>query len=119
MPVAGYWNTSDPLYDLGFALPDGTNVQAALATYLAVPFGLAFDAFENTTTDRNGVEALRHLANVLRPLVERAIVQSAHQLAVLIPARDSGAEAVADLLTNVLLFLGLLAMRELVAPLGN
>lgn len=118
MPVAGYWNTSDPLYDLGFPPPDGTEVQAALATFLAVPFGLAFDAFENTTTDRNSVEALRNLADVLRPLVERAIVQSARQLAVLIPPRDSGAEAVADSLTNVLLFLGLLAMREFSRQFG-
>lgn len=118
LPVADYWNTDDHLYDLPFAPPDGTDIQAALSTYLAVPFGLAFHAFETATGDRQSAQVLRDLGNILRPLVERAIAQAARRLAALVPERESGAEAVADAVANVLCFLGLVAMREFSRQFG-
>jgi hypothetical protein len=118
MPVSDYWNTDDALYDLSFAPPEGTSIQPALSTFLAVPFGVAFNAFEHTTLDRHSAAALADLKEVLGPLVERAVAQAARQFATLVPERQSGAEAVAEVLTNILFFLGLAAMREFSRQFG-
>jgi tetratricopeptide (TPR) repeat protein len=118
MPVSDYWNADDPLYDLPFAPPGSSNTAAALSTFLAIPFGVAFNGFETLTTDRQSTAALVRLKETLGPLVETAFARAARQFACAVPGRQHGADAVAETVTNMLLFLGLAAMREFSRQFG-
>ena len=110
-PASDYWQQEDPLYDLPFPPPVSDQIQAALTTYLSVPFGIGFHTLAETES-RESKKALKELFDVTRPRVEQALVEAARYLAGFIPAKSEGAKATSGRLTEVLLFLGLISLRE-------
>jgi hypothetical protein len=76
-----------------------------------VPFGLAVEQLEKSR-DRESKEGLIGLFDNLREGIERAVSESARTLASLVPPRESGAESIAGKLTDLMLFLGLISLRE-------
>ncbi len=110
-PVSDYWNPDDPLYGLPFLPPESRECQTALTTFLCVPFGLAVEQLEKSR-DRESKEGLIGLFDNLREGIERAVSESARTLASLVPPRESGAESIAGKLTDLMLFLGLISLRE-------
>jgi hypothetical protein len=111
-PVSDYWTRDDPLYDLPFAPPVSDHIKGALTTFLAIPFGLGLKHLEKTSSPRESTESLRSFFEVLRSGLEHALSEAARKLASLIPTRELGAEAVADKVTEIIMFLGLIALRE-------
>lgn len=111
-PVSDYWKREDPLYDLPFAPPVSDHIEGALTTFLAIPFGLGLKHVEKASVARESKENLRGFFEVLRPRIEHAVIEAARELASLVPPRDQGAEAVADRVTEIIMFLGLIALRE-------
>jgi len=111
-PVSDYWKREDPLYDLPFAPPVSDHIMGALTTFLAIPFGLGLKHLEKAPVPRESKESLMSFFDVLRPRIEYALIEAARELASLIPSRDLGAEAVADKVTEIIMFLGLIALRE-------
>lgn len=113
LPVSRYWKQADPLYDLPFPPPDSSNAMDALFTSLSVAFGLGFKSLEDVSPNkRKATPALQLFFDNLRQLIERSLVESAQEFAPLIPSSDQGNEAVADKVSNVIMFLGLIALRE-------
>jgi tetratricopeptide (TPR) repeat protein len=114
--IASYWDADDPLYDLPFRPPPADAVQEALAVYLAVPFGLGVASLERIQQDRDQPNVLVAHANELRPFVTQALVQAARRFPM--PPADSGASALAEAVTDVLLFVYLIALREFARQRG-
>ena len=118
-PVSVYWNPEDPLYDLPFSPPQSDSIVAALTTYLSVPFGLGVRALDlEEAASRDGKTCLRKFFESLRPKIEHALIEGARELAGLIPSREEGSRALANKLTEVIVFLGLVALREFGAQRG-
>ncbi len=111
-PVSDYWNPEDPLYDLPFTSPLSDHIEGALMAFLAIPFGLGVKIFEEASVAREGKETLMSLFEALRPRIEHALIEAARELASLIPPRDQGAEAFVKKVTEITMFLGLIALRE-------
>ena len=110
-PVSDYWNPDDPLYDLPFPPPRAGNIEAALTTYLAIPFGLGMKVLEELS-DRSSKNNIKQFFELLQPYVERAVVESAREFSSLIPSSKEEPEDLASKLTNVIMFVGLVALRE-------
>lgn len=110
-PVSDYWNPNDPLYDLPFTPLRSGEIEAALSTYLAIPFGMATKALEDSS-DRNNKNTIDEFFELLRSYVELAVADSARELADLVESSKENPEALASELTNVIMFLGLVALRE-------
>lgn len=112
-PVSRYWEQADPLYDLPFPPPDSSSAVDALFTSLSVAFGLGFKSLEDVSPNkREATPTLKLFFDNLRQLIERSLVESAREFAPLIPSSDQGNKAVADKVSNVIMFLGLIALRE-------
>ncbi|MGH8058948.1 MAG: hypothetical protein ACREOH_17210, partial [Candidatus Entotheonellia bacterium] len=111
-PVSDYWKREDPLYDLPFAPPVSDHIKGALTTFLAIPFGLGLEQLEKASVARESKETLWSFFEVLRSRIEHALIEAARELASLIPPRNQGAEAVANRVTEIIMFLGLIALRE-------
>ena len=111
-PVSDYWNCEDPLYDLPFAPLSSDELQTALVGYLAIPFGLGIEAYDKAALERESGGHLTQLFECIRPGIEQALTESARHLGRLIPPRSVGHKAVAEKLTEVIMFLGLVALRE-------
>ncbi len=111
-PVADYWNPADPLYDLPFVLPMVENGEAAFLTFFAIPFGLGVRYFETTSGDLADRDVVIAFFDVLRCEVERAAIDGAGELSSLVPSREEGAEAVAKVMTDIIMFVGLVGLRE-------
>jgi hypothetical protein len=110
-PASDYWNPDDPLYDLPFAPPESLETQAALTTFLSVPFGLAVERLAKSS-DRDSKRLLIAFFDTLRTGIELAICESARTLASLVPPSESGADKIAATVTDLMLFLGLASLRE-------
>jgi tetratricopeptide (TPR) repeat protein len=111
-PIADYWNSGDPLYGLPFAPPVSGHIEGALTTSLSVPFGLGVKYLNENPVAREGKETLIGFFETLRPRIERALIEAAREFARLIPPREQGPEAVANKVTEIIMFLGLVALRE-------
>jgi len=118
MPLSNYWNRADSLYDLPFEPPEADKLEPVLSAFLAVPFGMAFDAFERSVGSGDSAAALGHLKGVLGPLVERAFVNAARYLATDAPDQEHDVDVFADKITKMIMFLGLAAMREFSRQFG-
>lgn len=110
-PVADYWNQEDPLYDLPFPPPVTALIRNALTTYLSIPFGLGVHLFAEAE-NRENREVLKELFELVRPRIEHALVEAARYLTDFITSKSEGTKAVADRLAEVILFLGLVSLRE-------
>ena len=110
-PVSDYWNPDDPLYDLPSAPRESPATQAALTTFLCVPFGLAIEELEKSRS-REEKGALTAFFEALREGIELAVIESARALASLVPPPESGSESIATKVTDLILFLGLISLRE-------
>jgi tetratricopeptide (TPR) repeat protein len=110
-PISDYWNSNDPLYDLPFAPPIPCLSQEALTTFLAVPFGLGLHHFEEHR-ERNSKKDVTLLFDTLREGIEDAVSEAGRTFAVLVPPIDHGSDAIAAKLTDLIMFLGLLSLRE-------
>jgi tetratricopeptide (TPR) repeat protein len=110
-PVSVYWNPDDPLYDLPFAPPESPETQVALTTFLSVPFGLAVQQLEESP-HRETKSALIAFFDTLREGIALALSESARTLASLIPPPESGGENIARKVADLMLFLGLISLRE-------
>jgi hypothetical protein len=117
-PVSDYWIRTDPLYDLPFDPPVSGNIQGALLTFLAIPFGLGLKSLKDIPPTRADKVVLTGFFDTLRPLVEHAITEAARELATLVPPKERGAEATADKVTEIIMFLGLVALREFAKQRG-
>ena len=110
-PVSDYWNPNDPLYDLPFAPPVPCLSQEALTTFLAVPFGLGLYQLEEDRK-RDSKKSLTLLFDTLRKGIEDAVSEAGRTLAGLVPSKDCGSEATAAKLADLMIFLGLISLRE-------
>jgi hypothetical protein len=110
-PVSDYWNPDDPLYDLPFAPPESVATRAALTTFLCVPFGLAVGQLEKSPS-REAKGALTAFFDTLREGIEIAVSNSARSLTSLLPPEERGVESIASKVTDLMLFLGLISLRE-------
>lgn len=110
-PVSDYWNQEDPLYDLPFPPPMTDQIKTALTTYLSIPFGLGFHLLAEAE-NRENREVLREFFETVRPRIEHALVESARYLTDFITSKSNSTKAVSDSLTEVILFLGLVSLRE-------
>jgi hypothetical protein len=111
-PISGYWKPEDPLYDLPFDPPASDQIKGALTTFLAIPFGQGLKHLERSSAPRESKKVLIGFFQVLRPHIERALIESAGELRPLIPSRNKGAEAISKKVTEIVTFLGLIALRE-------
>ncbi|MFO7675020.1 MAG: tetratricopeptide repeat protein [bacterium] len=111
-PVSDYWMRTDPLYDLPFAPPVTDDIQGALTAFLAVPFGLGLKYFDGSATPGASRETVVSFFDFLRPHVEQAVTEAARELSELIPRKEQCVNAFAGKLTDIILFLGLAALRE-------
>jgi tetratricopeptide (TPR) repeat protein len=116
--VTDYWQCDDPLYDLSDAPPITDLIQGALTAFLSIPFGLGFKYLEDASPTRENEETLRNFFDVTRPLVEHAITEAARELSSLIPPLEAGHQEVADKITKIIMFLGLVALREFPRQIG-
>lgn len=110
--VSDYWQRDDPLYDLPFAPPVSDALPGALTTFLTIPFGLGWKHLAHTSGARASQETLLSFCEVIRPRIEHALIEAAPTLVSLLPPSALGAEAVAHKMTEILRFLGLIALRE-------
>ena len=110
-PISDYWNPADPLYDLPFPPPESPETQAALTTFLSVPFGLSVQELEDSGK-RETKSSVVAFFNVLRQGIEFAIAEAARTLAVLVPPSERGVEEIAATVSDLMLFLGLIGLRE-------
>lgn len=106
-----YWNPDDPLYDLPFAPPESPETQVALTTFLSLPFGLAVQQLEESPS-RESKSALIAVFDTLRQGIALVLNESARTLAPLIPPQESGRKAIAAKVADLVLFLGLISLRE-------
>jgi hypothetical protein len=111
-PVSGYWVEDDPLYDLDFVAPKAGQIQEALTLFALVPFGLAFAALDASRDEADAVQRLRSVFDPLRVHLTQAISRSAHELAGVVPVAPASGDAVPGRLAEVLMFMGLVALRE-------
>ncbi len=111
-PVSGYWVEDDPLYDLDFAAPKAGQIQEALTLFALVPFGLAFAALDASRDEADAVQRLRRVFDPLRVHLTQAISRSAQELAGVVPVGPASGDAVPGKLAEVLMFMGLVALRE-------
>lgn len=114
-PVAKYWNEDHNLYDLGYPAPEEEQVQQALRTFLAVPFGLGmkYSVEENTVS----VVALGSLQQKIYSLVEEAVSAASRPFAHSFTS-DLSNEETSERLTEIMLFMALVALREASAEYG-
>ena len=111
-PVSGYWVEEDPLYDLGFSPPTVGKIQDTLTLFMLVPFGLGFAALEASTGEADAVRRLRAAFDPLRVNLTQATSRASRELASIVPNdRDARVET-AEKLTQLLMFMGLVALRE-------
>lgn len=111
-PVSRYWVEDDPLYDLDFAPPKAGQVQEVLTLFALVPFGLAFAALDTSRNERNTVERLRSIFDPLRVHLTQAISRAAQGFAGVVPVGPASGHEVPEKLAEVLMFIGLVALRE-------
>ncbi|MCX6842534.1 MAG: tetratricopeptide repeat protein [candidate division WOR-3 bacterium] len=111
-PVSDYWMRTDPLYDLPFPPPVTDGIQGALTTFLAVPFGLGVEDLETVDPPRTARGTLIGFFDALRPLLVRAISEGGRELATLVPKKELGVDAAVGKTTDMIMFLGLVALRE-------
>jgi tetratricopeptide (TPR) repeat protein len=111
-PVSGYWVEDDPLYDLDFAAPKAGQIQEALTLFALVPFGLAFEALEASRDEADAIRRLQSAFDPLRVHLTQAISRAAQELAGVVPVGPTSGDAVPQKLAEVLMFMGLVALRE-------
>jgi tetratricopeptide (TPR) repeat protein len=111
-PVSEYWNRSDPLYDLPFEPPTSDCIMDALVVFLAIPFGQALKCMEEVSDKREKSRSLKSFFEFLRLKLEHALIEASQELACLIPSKNNGVEATAQKVTEIIMFLGLIALRE-------
>jgi tetratricopeptide (TPR) repeat protein len=111
-PVSGYWVEDDPLYDLGFAAPAVGKIQDAFTLFMLVPFGLGFSALEASKNEADAVKRLQAAFGPLRVNLTQAISRASSELAPFVPTAPGARTEAADRLTEVLMFMGLVALRE-------
>jgi tetratricopeptide (TPR) repeat protein len=114
-PISDNWNREDPLYDLPSAPPHSNDIADALVTFLSIPFGLGSQYLEEHSSAREAKENLAKLArffDALRVAMEHAVVESSRILAAVVPQQDRGVDAIAGRVTEVVMFLGLVSLRE-------
>ncbi len=117
-PIIAYWDREDPLYDLAFAPPISGQAEGALTSFFAVPFGLGEKHINETSGTHQKDKALTAFFETIRPPVEHAVTEAAREFAALVPPREQGAEAVAKAITEIIMFLGLVAIREFALQRG-
>jgi tetratricopeptide (TPR) repeat protein len=110
-PISGYWDLSDPLFDLPCDPPPATLIDPALRTYLAVPFGMGMKTL-NSAKDRNDPAMLVDFFDNVRDGIRIATSQAARFLARVLPAKENGAKALTAKITEIMMFVGLVALRE-------
>jgi hypothetical protein len=108
----------DPVYDLPFAPPVSDHIEGAMTTFLAVPFGLGLEFLERGPAPRARKETLIRFFDALRPHVEHALIESGRELAALVPPKELGVDATVSRLTEVIMFLALVALREFARQRG-
>jgi len=110
-PISDYWNPDDPLYDLPFAPPVSPSTQAALTAFASVPFGLAVQQLQQSR-HRESKRALTAFFDTVREGIESAVSESARTLASLLPPPEKESEELASKVADLILFLGLISLRE-------
>lgn len=108
-----YWNVDDPLYDLPFKPPfQSPEFTSALTVFLSIPFGLGLNSLECTEGEKCRKEALLPMYNSVRSNVVRAISGAASCLRKSVVENQSDPDSFASFMSEVLLFIGLLSLRE-------
>jgi tetratricopeptide (TPR) repeat protein len=110
-PISGYWDRSDPLFDLRSDPPPATLIDPSLRTYLAVPFGVGVKTL-NSAKDRNAPATLVGLFDNVRDGIRIATSQAVRFLAKVVAAEENDVEALATKTTDIMMFMALLALRE-------
>jgi hypothetical protein len=82
-----------------------------LTTFFALPFGLGFHYLEKESS-RDSKASLGRLFDELRQGIEHAVAEAGRLLAATIPTPDDNCKETADKITDILLFLSLVALRE-------
>ena len=111
-PVSDYWAEQDPLYDFDFAPPMTGKIQDALTVFGLVPFGLGFAALEASSGDADVVQRVRRAFDSLRVDLTHAISRASKELAGVVPVAPDSRDDVPIKLAQVLMFIGLVALRE-------
>ena len=110
-PVSEYWDLNDPLFDLPFEPPPEDLVESALRSYFAVPFGNGWCMLKSAK-DKNYPGTLVRFFDIVRDGIRTATAQAARALASLVPIKEDGTEAMASKVTELMVFMALLALRE-------
>lgn len=115
VPIGRYWNEDHTLYDLDYPAPKEEQVLHALRTFLAVPFGLGmeFSVDENT----ENLDVLVSLQQKIYALVEEAVSDASRPFAHSFTS-DLSKEETSEKLTEIMLFMALVALREASAEYG-
>ncbi len=111
-PVSGYWVEDDPLYDLDFSAPAVGRIQDTLTLFMLVPFGFAFSALDASKDEADAVKRLQAAFEPLRVNLTQAISRASNELASFVPTAPGARAEAADKLTEVLMLMGLVALRE-------
>jgi tetratricopeptide (TPR) repeat protein len=111
-PLSTYWDIEDSLYDLKFSPPQADLIEAHLLSYLAIPFGKGWHALEINLGTKENPEVLVHFFDLIRDAIRTATTQAARGLASLVPSKEEGPNAIAKKVTELMMFIGLVALRE-------
>ena len=116
-PISNYWEPSI-IHDASLIPPISKHINGTLTNFLAIPFGLGMDHLEKISGHRDNIEVLVDFFEALRSHVESSVVISGRQLACLIPPKEHGPKAVADVVSQIITFLGGVALHEFALQRG-
>jgi hypothetical protein len=109
--VSEYWDLNDPLFDLPFEPPPKDLVESALRSYFAIPFGNGWCMLKSAK-DKNDPGTLVRFFDIVRDGIRTATAQAARALASLVPIKEDGTKAMATKVTELMMFMAFLALRE-------
>lgn len=110
-PVSEYWDVGEPPCELPFAPPIDDIVEAAFKTYFLVPFASGWKHLK-TVKDPNQPEALGTLFDLVRDELRIATSQAVRSLARIVPGKETGTEALAVKMTEIMVFAAHTSLRE-------
>lgn len=117
-PLSVYRDPEDPLNFPRVTPPTNKRLDAQLLSYFAVTFGLGWHSFATSTSVVNDPNELTRLFDDMRANVLIAVKTASRVLAAELEKQRGDVEAISRSLTNALLFLTTVALREFALQRG-
>jgi hypothetical protein len=117
-PLSAYRDLKDPLNLPGVYPPSDPRLDAQLLRYFAVTFGLGWHSFATSTSVMNDPNELTRLFDDIRDNILNAVKRASRVLSSALAKQRGDVEAVSVSLSNSILFLTTVALREFALQRG-